>query len=51
MLVGFFGLAMIAGLMTFLDADRLDEAFAHRAAGRARTRSVDGQTKTDVRAA
>jgi hypothetical protein len=51
MLVGFFGLAMIAGLMTFLDADRLDEAFAHRTAGRARTRSGDGQTKTDVRAA
>jgi len=23
-LVGFFGVAMIAGLMTFLDADRID---------------------------
>jgi hypothetical protein len=34
-LVGFFGLAMIAGLMTFLDADRLDVRFARRAAGRA----------------
>lgn len=29
-LVGFFGLAMIAGLMTFLDADRIDAAVARR---------------------
>ena len=33
-LVGFFGVAMIAGLMTFLDADRIDEAVRGRAAAR-----------------
>ncbi len=32
-LVGFFGIAMVAGLMTFLDADRLDAAVAHRRTG------------------
>lgn len=30
LLVGFFGIAMIAGLMTFLDADRLDERIRRR---------------------
>ncbi len=30
LLVGFFGLAMIAGLMTFLDADRIDSRARHR---------------------
>ncbi len=33
-LVGFFGLAMIAGLMTFLDADRIDQAVHRRRADR-----------------
>ncbi len=33
-LVGFFGIAMIAGLMTFLDADRLDDAVRRRRADR-----------------
>lgn len=30
LLVGFFGIAMIAGLMSFLDGDRLDERLARR---------------------
>lgn len=48
MLVGFFGLAMIAGLMTFLDADRLEVRFARRAE---RPTSADRETETDVSAA
>lgn len=32
-LVGFFGVAMIAGLMTFLDADRIDEMVKRRRSG------------------
>lgn len=35
-LVGFFGLAMIAGLMTFLDADRIDNAVRRRRTARNR---------------
>ncbi|MEP6297066.1 MAG: HTTM domain-containing protein, partial [Ilumatobacter sp.] len=34
-LVGFFGIAMVAGLATFLDADRLDTLVARRRADRA----------------
>ncbi len=33
-LVGFFGFAMVAGLMTFLDADRVDAAVKRRTTGR-----------------
>jgi hypothetical protein len=50
-LVGFFGLAMIAGLMTFLDADRLDVRFARRAERSATQTSADRQAEPDIGAA
>jgi len=52
-LVGFFGLAMIAGLMTFLDADRIDELVnrRHSKASVAGRRSVGGETEAHVGAA
>lgn len=52
-LVGFFGLAMIAGLMTFLDADRIDEAVRRRRSSRTPSSepSSGREPKADVRAA
>ncbi len=50
-LVGFFGIAMIAGLMTFLDADRIDAAVERRRAqnSTASTTSDSAPTKDSER--
>ena len=40
MLVGFFGLAMIAGLMTFLDADAIEASMRARRRRQSESKSV-----------
>jgi hypothetical protein len=51
MLVGFFGLTMIAGLMTFLDADNIEQAMQRRRRRQLADGSVEAETGPDDGAA